>query len=319
MNKELLDKLRTITEEEKRILEGDPQINSDLYMEPSQNIIDNRKMIKNGSLIQIRPHTRFVHFPEHSHNYVEVVYMCEGASHHVVNGEDLMLSKGELLFLNQHAVQEIYPTSENDIAVNFMILPVFFEESLKMMEKEENLIRDFVVDCLKSKDIKSGYLHFKVSEVLPVQNLVENLIWTIMNEQQHKRRINQTTMGLLFLQLMNHTDKVTIGRNYEQEMMLGILRYVEENYKDGELKQLAALMKFDVLTLSRLIKKLTGSTYTELVQTKRLSQACYLLRNTRLSVADIGYSIGYENLSYFYRIFTEKFGKSPRQYRMEER
>lgn len=42
--------------------------------------IDAAKLLDDGKLIQIRTHTRFVHFPVHTYNFVEVVYMCEGRS-----------------------------------------------------------------------------------------------------------------------------------------------------------------------------------------------------------------------------------------------
>lgn len=49
--------------------------------------------------------------------------------------------------------------------------------------------------------------------VLPIQNLVENLIWSIWNKQPNKRSINQVTMGLLFLQLLNHMDRMEAGED----------------------------------------------------------------------------------------------------------
>lgn len=61
-----------------------------------------------------------------------------------------------------------------------------------------------------------GYLHFKVADVLPVQNLIENLIWTIKNDSLNKRSINQITMGLLFVQLLNNTDRVEVGNSSDE-------------------------------------------------------------------------------------------------------
>ena len=85
--------------------------------------------------------------------------------------------------------------------------------------EEENLVRKFVLDCLKSKDADVSYLHFQVADVLPIQNLMENLIWTIHNKQPNKRSIHQATMGLLLLQLMNYTDLVHVGKdNKNQEL-----------------------------------------------------------------------------------------------------
>lgn len=323
MKAEIYDQLKQITEEEAEILRGRSEVDRGRYMElPLRSAeqkswdLDSKKLLDSGRLIQIRPHTRFIHFPRHTHNYVEVIYMCSGQTIHMVNGDRVVLKAGELLFLSQKAVQEIYPATETDVAVNFIILPEFFDQALYMIGAEDNLMRQFIVGCLRDSESDIAYLHFKVADVLPVQNLVENLIWTIMNNQQNKRSINQFTMGLLFLQLIHYTDKVEVGEDhFDQELMLSVYRFIEEHYKEGELSELAAALKVDLYWLSRRIKKLTGATYTELLQKKRLNQAQFLLQNTNLPVADIGHAVGYDNLSYFHRIFRERFGESPKQYR----
>lgn len=317
MTEELLRELKKITPEEERLLSGGQEIEKTLYMSSEADMIDAEKLLEAGKMIQVRPHTRFVHFPKHTHNYIEVIYMCSGSTHHVINGEDVVLKQGELLFLSQTATQEIYPAGEDDIAVNFIVLPEFFQYGLNMMEPEENQLRSFVIDCLWGKNQTSGYLHFKVADVLPVQNLVENLIWTIWHKQPNKRRTNQATMGLLFLQLMNYMDRLeTDGNAGEKKLVLSVLSYIETNYRDGELTELAGLLHYDVYWLSREIKRQTGKTYTDLVQTKRLSQAAYLLASTGMNVMDVALAVGYDNISYFHRIFQKKYGMTPRSYRI---
>lgn len=320
MNAEILEKLRVITPEEQRLLNGEKQINKELYMASSKDVIDQKKLLGMHKLIQIRPHTRFVHFPKHKHNYVEVIYMVQGHTRQIINGEEVDLEQGELLFLNQNATQEILPADYEDIAVNFIILPEFFERTLLMMGEEENLLRDFIIGCLKCEDDKVSYLHFKAADILPVQNLMENLIWTIMNDQPNNRSINQVTMGLLFLQLMNYTDKVSVGKNqFEQELTIKLLHFIEENYKDGKLSDLAESLHCDLYWLSRMVKRLTGKTYTELLQTKRLNQAAYLLASTKLTVAEVGLAVGYDNMSYFHRIFQKRYQITPKEYREAHR
>lgn len=315
MDKEILNNLKQLTQEEKQIKDG-KNINKNIYMSGQSNIIDSKKLLEKGKLITLRPHTRFIDFPKHSHNYIELVYMCEGQTTHIINDEKILLNKGELLFLSQNATQQILKASENDICVNFIILPEFFDTTLSMLGEEENFLRDFFVDCLKSKNSSIPYLHFKVAEVLPIQNLLENLIWTLINKQINKRSINKITMGLLILQLINHTDKIIIGKdNLHNDILMRTYEFIDENYKDGELTELAQKLGYDLPFISRLIKELTGQTYTELVQTKRLNQATFLLKNTTLSIADIGYNIGYNNLSYFYKIFNKRFQMSPKEYR----
>ena len=313
LSQTVLDALSVITEEERTLLEGSADIDRSLYMDGSCDMISGKKLLQPTKLIAVRPHTRFVHFPEHTHDFVEIVYMCRGTTTHIVNGTKVDLMTGELLLLGQNALQEILPAAEEDVAVNFIIRPEFFSATLSYLGDEETPLRKFIVDCLCGEN-EAGFLHFKVSDILPVQNLVENLLWTLISDTPNKRGINQATMGLLFMQLLNHTDRLTVN-SPEQEIVLQILRYVEEHYRDGSLTEIARLLHYDAAWLSREIKRRTGKNYTDLLQDKRLSQAAWLLRNTDKKVDDIAVAVGYENISYFHRLFAHRYGQSPKQYR----
>ena len=313
MNSELLRKLSAISEEESAILRGEKQIDRTLYMDAGRDVITGSKLLSPGKIITIRPHTRFVAFPEHSHDYVEMVYMCSGETVHRVNGQEIRLRQGELLMLGQNARQSIAPAGEHDIAVNIIVRPEFFSGTLPFLGEEETPLRRFIISCLTGEN-EAGYLLFHVAELLPVQNLIENLLYTLMEETPNKRGIHQLTMGLLFSQLLNHTEALQF-ESAEENIILSVLRYVEENYKDGSLTEAAAMLHYELTSLSRLIRQKTGKNYTELLQEKRLSQAAWLLRNTDRRVDEIAVSVGYENISYFHRLFAARFGCSPKKYR----
>ncbi len=317
MQPEILEELKRITPEEEAVRNGQ-DVDRSLYQDGSegQYQIEAAKLLEQGKLITIRKHTRFVHFPPHTHNYVEVVYMCSGSTTHIVNGRKIRLNQGELLFLNQNSVQEILSAGEDDIAVNFIILPEFFDYALGLLDGEENLLRNFIIDCMTGANKNSRYMLFRVADVLPVQNLVENLIWTLMHHQPDKRRIHKATMGLLLLQLLNQTESLdTDGGDEGDKLSLTVLRYIDEHYRDGELTELASQLGYDVYYLSRQIKERLGQNYTDLVQAKRLARASWLLQHTEMAVSEIAEDIGYENCSYFHRIFKARYGCSPKKYR----
>lgn len=314
MKQELLNRLMPLTEEEKAAKAGESEINRVLYMDKSQNVVTEKKLLKQGKLIAMRPHTRFVHFPPHFHDYIEVVYMCSGSTVHIINGERIVLKAGELLFLSRSAVQEIMPAGEGDIGVNFIVLPQFFDRSLAMLTDEDTPIKNYLVECLKSIQPSTPYLYFKVSDVLPIQNLMENLVWNLICDEPNKRRINQTTMGLLFLLLLNYTERLEY-KNKDDEFVMKVLRYVEENYATGSLTELAEEMKYDLTGLSREIKNRTGKTYTELVRERRLAQAEFLIKNSNIKISEVAKQIGYDNISYFHRIFAKAYKMSPKKYR----
>lgn len=321
MDRSLMNILEAITEEEKAILEGQNRVVRGLYTDRRDFVVDSHKMLQRGKLIDIRTHTRFVHFPRHKHNYIEIIYMCSGRTTHIIDGnEEVALNTGELLFLNQSCSHEILPANKQDIAINFIVLPEFFDIAFKMMDNEENNLRHFIIDSLTQHTQASNYLLFKVADILPVQNLMENMIWALLHDQPNKRQMNQTTMGLLMLHLINASDKIQYksGNQYEQHSIIQVLRYIETNYRTATLGEIADELNQSFYQLSKLIKKNTGSTFKELLQTKRLNQAAYLLHTTKLSVSDIIYRVGYDNTSYFYRVFREKYEVTPREFRLGE-
>lgn len=316
MDRELLKRLGAVTEEEKALLAGGGKIEKARYTSSRGFTVDSRKMLEKGRLIDIRTHTRFARFPEHRHNYIEIMYMCSGQTVHRIGEREVTVGQGELLFLNQRCAHEIYPAGEGDIGINFIVLPEFFDVALSMLGAG-SLLGDFVINGLRGAAGAPEYLHFRVQGALPVQNLVENMVWSLVYRKGESQRLNQVTMGLLFLQLLEHTDSIERGdRNqYENSLVMGALKYIEENYRDASLGEYAGRCHQPLYRMSRLIRRSTGENFQELLLRQRLERAKELLLVTALPVEDIIRAVGYDNTSYFYRAFRQRTGMSPRQFR----
>lgn len=316
MNTELLKRLSMITDEEKKILDGgtlDLAVYSDKIGE-----FDAERLTETGRLISIRPNTRFIAFPPHSHNYVEMVYMCSGSQKHIINGiTELTLRAGELLLLNQHAVHETQKTGLGDIAVNFIVMPQFFDTALELIGSDNQLSR-FIVSGLAGGGRELNYMHFNVSDELPVQNLLENLIYNLLNRVPNRRNINQVTMGLLFLNLLNCTDRLIADApgSAAEGIVVSALREIEENYANASLSAVAERCNVTSAYVSRLVLEMTGKNFKALLLEKRLDKAAALLRATALPIGDIIFMVGYENTSYFYKAFTARYGVSPKNFRI---
>ena len=146
-----------------------------------------------------------------------------------------------------------------------------------------------------------------------MQNLVENLVWSLEHPQPNARRINQATMGLLLLQLLNYTEDLEEASG--NGAVLAALREIEENYRTADLTRLAAELHVSLPYLSAAVHRAPGRPFKALLLEKRLSKAAQLLRETRLTTQDIILAVGYENTSYFYRVFRARFGVTPKDYR----
>ena len=77
MDANILKQLSVITAEEESLLNGN-NLDMQIYMSKKSDVIDSAKVLEKGKLINIRAHTRFVEFPTHRHNFIEMIYMCQG-------------------------------------------------------------------------------------------------------------------------------------------------------------------------------------------------------------------------------------------------
>ena len=125
MRKQLLQELKLISEEEKKYQSGQGNIEKQLYAKDS--ISDRELLLERGRLVTVRPHSRFVEFPEHRHNYVEMMYVVQGNITHIIEGKELTLHKGDVLMLNQQVRHAIRRAEYEDIGINFIALPEFLK------------------------------------------------------------------------------------------------------------------------------------------------------------------------------------------------
>lgn len=94
------------------------------------------------------------------------------------------------------------------------------------------------------------------------------------------------------------------------------LRYIAENLgADLRLSEAARLAHMSAPTFSRYFQRASGRTFTEMVRTMRIMNACRLLARTDDTVAAISTTVGYRNLTNFNRQFKAAVGVTPRQYR----
>lgn len=305
-----------LTEEETEILSQEKKVRKDLYTSQNRFIIESEKFLDKNKMITVRKHTRFIDFPKHRHNYIEINYVVKGELRQKVDNDSIILKKGELLFLNQHIEHEIEACGEDDLIINFIIQPLFFQFIFQYLNGE-NIITEFLINSLFNHTQNGQYLYYAVSDVEEIQELVENLIKEENANSLLAESKMKLYMGLLLIELVKNTDKITknLLSSSQHFIVVESLKYIEEHYKNGTLQELAEQLMQSSSSLSKNIKKATGFTFKDLMQEKRLMKAKELLETTNFPVRSVVEEVGYDNISYFYRIFKEKYKKTPKELR----
>lgn len=317
MHAELLKKLAEITPEEEAILRGEP-LDWSLYDETGQRRMDPGTLMPGGELFDIRPHTRFVAFPRHGHRYVEMIYQVQGQTVHRIDGtETITLHPGSLLLLSRQTEHEIEAAGREDLAVNFILIPAFFDNAAVRIG-ESNALSVFLKGNLGRQATMSGHLLYDIAGAIQIENLLENLV--AGQYAGTPLSIQQLTLEILLRQLSGMTENlvVTTRKDQERAAVLSVLGRMEEHVRLN-LTDIAGELGMEVSHLSRLIHQQTGCTFTELLQTARFSRAATLLRDTDLSVVSVAAAVGYENTAFFYRNFAARYGCTPGEYRKKIR
>lgn len=93
------------------------------------------------------------------------------------------------------------------------------------------------------------------------------------------------------------------------------LHYIDENIQSRiNVNDLAKELDLSLSNFTHLFKKITGKTPTDYIKNKKLELALQYLR--RGTVTDVAYDLGYENISYFIRLFKNKYNLTPKQYKL---
>lgn len=142
--------------------------------------------------------------------------------------------------------------------------------------------------------------------------------------RQQKRYYGTLLNAMLttfFIQLLRKYEKNVLFPNprnkKQEENLIFILKYIENNYKTLTLKELSVFFGYSERQMIRILKTYTGENFASLIRSVKLSKACELLRQPDIRLSDIINEVGYSNASHFYDSFRKKYGMTPSKYRQQ--
>ncbi|MDR3460346.1 MAG: helix-turn-helix domain-containing protein [Verrucomicrobiae bacterium] len=106
--------------------------------------------------------------------------------------------------------------------------------------------------------------------------------------------------------------------NAEPPVIAQAKQFIREHYAEElSLSQVAGVVHMSSHYFCKQFRKATGMSYTGFVSRTRIEQAKSLLLNPNLRVSEIGYTVGFQSLNHFNRMFKKIAGQSPSHYRDE--
>lgn len=118
---------------------------------------------------------------------------------------------------------------------------------------------------------------------------------------------------------VNKLPQIEQNEEGQDERLTSMLNFIQNNYQDVTLESLAEQFHLSEPYVSKYIKDKSGKTFGEHVAHIRMKRAKTLLKNGNMTVENIAYAVGYQNVEHFNRTFKKSFDMTPIQYRNEAR
>ena len=157
------------------------------------------------------------------------------------------------------------------------------------------------------------------TQVSPMSDRLVAYCWSLSPYFNDPSQVNPGLLRLKVMELLYNV--MDCSKNIFRQMLqlrqpvkTDIHRVVEENYTSPiSLDELAYLSGRSLSSFKREFQDIYGAPPARWIREKRLSKAHEMLRSSSLSVADVAYSLGFENPTHFSRIFKQQYGYAPSQ------
>lgn len=242
-------------------------------------------------------------FVMHYHDYFELFLVTEGNIKHIVNGGEQNLKKGDLVFIRPADIHDY--KCESARFVNLALshdtidkLFLYFGDSYPSHKLLSASMPPLV--SLSEKECNSLLLKF------------ENLN-TVHDEFELKLK----TRLLLTVIFTEYFIRVAVNgeTTIPQWLKNTCMKMNNKKYFSGGASAMTEISGKSREHLSRSMKKYYGVTVSEYINELRLNYIANALETSDIPIIDLCFDAGFENLSWFYSLFKEKYGITPSRYR----
>lgn len=238
----------------------------------------------------------------HSHdNYIEIFIVTEGKIVHHIGNKQTVMKTGDafIVFPKQYHKHSQYQNYESQ-HINLTCKVPFAKEFLKVLFNDKN------ATCA------SQLIHLNSSYFETVLNF-QKLILESQNEAYWNVSLKSFIIFVFSLFYVNTDDN---GMPDWLKSFIQKLNNINLS-NDFKLSEIYKVSNYSQTTICREFKKYTGTTIVAYINDLRLTYACNLLKNTTFPLWKISNDVGFQSQAHFTRLFKEKYGITPLQYRKQ--
>ncbi len=255
--------------------------------------------------VAIEPRLPQSAFPEHHHDFCEIVIVEHGTGTHIFNGQPYTLSGGSVCFVREHD-RHLYEHTENLFLTNVLYRSVNAFSFIAGLDK------------LLPQEMDGFYpSHWRVNQhILQQIKPLLSQLETLTEEGDPGATAYREIVFMQLLILLRQGSHSLTGLNADGRIDQ-LISWLEDHFADEICwDTLADQHALSLRTLHRQLKQRTGLTPQRYLNRLRLMKARHLLRHSDESITNIAYQCGFGDSNHFSTLFKREFTWSPRDIRL---
>lgn len=260
--------------------------------------------IEKGKNISLSRYKTMYGINVHTHLYFEIEYVLSGNCFQNFQNTSYEFTRGDIALFKPESRHK-YQTSGELEVLRLKINPEFLPQIYKLHEH---------------KFSAANIIHLPPNEVLRVESILQMIEKEFNNKNEFYSEVISGYLEVLFALLIrvNNNSKFDDVKPTVLDFR-SIISYIEKNLKTITPSAVATYSGYNFPYFSKLFKKHMGINLSEYINLTKLNIAAEMLSDTDKRIENIGYEVGFNNKSYFYRVFKRYYGVTPEEYRRSSR
>ena len=263
--------------------------------------------------VRLLLHSRYSHIPFHSTEFVGVHFVYSGHLSIHFPDRNVILQKGQLIFMNSDIIHGLTFADENDVIMGIQIEKDFLDENLLYGLKGTGPVADFLIASMTGRSSEFSYLISGFENDDKMRNLFEDIFCEYLEPGVASDTLVENYLRIFFTFLIRSSSNIM--KTNSKANLMEILSYIEEHCEECSLQELADVFHFSMKYLGNLIRKKTGVSFQQIVENARMRKICFYLENSDSPIREIAANCGYSNMTFFFRRFQERYHMTPAEYR----
>lgn len=259
--------------------------------------------------------------PTHAHEFFELVFVESGSAEHVMDQISYELHTGDVFVIEPSVYHEYTASDSQETTVyNVLFHLDFIRSDLQSLLEVSSFVHLFyLTPFLRHTSNFVPYLSLSVEELTLLTQYLDLLLRESREQESGYELASKTLLinTLIFLsRCCEKQPKIAEAIQKPDPTMEMILAFIRDNYQHPlNVKHISTSFGMSVTSLTTKFKQHTGMTVLEYKHQMQINEACHRLTNTDDTILNIAHTVGFDDLSFFYRVFRRMKGMTPAHYR----